>query len=494
VRIPFPERVPLNRVAIFAAVLFVIQTLERTPLYFSAGCAAFILISAFAFNAAGGLTRASGAYVFSYSILVVIVGICYKAFLGEPAQSNLLAPQTDIAVYVGGIAAMYAAVVVSSRLRRKSGLLQNVLIDSRMYRASVGCIVFGVGGGFAIALLGESAVRLQAAFNQLNALIPLGIIIGVMYEIRHSGGFRSTNLAIILGAAYLFFLGTTGFSKQGMLEPYFCWLLPVCALRYRLSIAQILSCLAALFIIFHYLVPYSQYGRGLVPEGGGSLSERLAVAIPLLEHPERTRQIYIDQVTEDPGLASYFNSPQGFWERLQFISVDDRLNKITDDGKVFGLFPLKAALLNTIPHVFWPDKPNINLGNMYYHELSGTSQGEGDVTTGISFSPTGEAYHLATWAGVLFIAPLLWCVFFTVFDSLLGDLRTTPWGLLALASISHVAPEGGITATIGLLSFGLEILVFCAFFAAWFAPLLAIPVLGADRHRSERATAFSSAQ
>src|ERR1039457_4310353 len=98
-RIPFPERVPLNRVAIFASALFVIQWLEGTYLYFSIGCTIFILIAAFAFNAGGGLTRISGAYFFFYSVLVVIVGLCYKAFLGEPAQSNLLDPRTDIGAY-----------------------------------------------------------------------------------------------------------------------------------------------------------------------------------------------------------------------------------------------------------------------------------------------------------------------------------------------------------------------------------------------------------
>ena len=29
-RIPFPERIPLNRVAIFAVVLFMIQSMEHT--------------------------------------------------------------------------------------------------------------------------------------------------------------------------------------------------------------------------------------------------------------------------------------------------------------------------------------------------------------------------------------------------------------------------------------------------------------------------------
>ena len=492
-RIPFPERVPINRVGIFTLVLFAIQRLEGTPFYFSVGCSLFILIAAFAFNTAGGLTRASGVYVFSYSTMAVLIGVCYKAVLGEPAQSNLIVPRTDIEVYVGSIAGMFAAVVVSRRFSRSTGLLQNLLKESAMHRTSVGCIVFGIVGAFAIALFGESGEKLQTAFAQLNQLIPLGIIIGVMYEIRRSGGTRSANPAVIIGAAYYFFLGMTGFSKQGMLTPFYCWLLPVAAMRYRLSSWKMISCLLALFVIFHTLVPFSQYGRGLVPENA-TLSQRIGIAIPLLEHPEVTRRLYYEQEgsfdQSQRGLSAYYNTPEGFWERLQMVSPDDKLNNVTDQGRVFGLLPIKLAFINTIPHVFWPNKPGINPGNAYAHEISGENQGEGDTQTGISFSPSAEAYHVAKWVGVLLLAPVLYCMLFMAFDALFGDLRASPWGILAFSLVSFYAPEGGLSGLIYLLTFGTEILVFCAFFATWFAPIFAIPILGPDRQRISRPGSF----
>lgn len=486
-RIPFPERVPMDRVAIFAAALFVIQSLEGTALYFSVGCVAFLLIAALAFNVAGGLTRASGAYVFFYSVLVVIIGICYKAFLGEPAQSNLLDPHTDIEVYVGGITALLAAAFVSRRFTRKSGLLQNVLKESAMYRASVGCFVFGVGGPFLIALLGEAGSRLNSAFSQLNQLIPLGIIIGVMYEIRRSGGTRSANLPMALAGGYFFlFYGLLAFSKQGMLTPLYCWLLPVCALRFRLSRLQIISCCLGVFIIFHYLVPYSQYGRRF-HRPDQTFSQNLAITVRLLESPKETRRNF----EEDPGGAGYYNTPQGFWDRLQFVSVDDALINITDQGKVFGLMPIKAMALNAIPHVLWPNKPSFNFGNAYAHELGGMA--EEDTSTGIAFSPTSEAYHMAKWVGVLVVAPLVWFVLFVLLDSLFGDLRATPWGLLVLAEISHIAPEGCLTGAISLMTYGTETFIFCAFFATWVAPIFAIAVLGSDRREATRQPSFQPA-
>jgi hypothetical protein len=479
VRFPFPERIPIGHVATFAAVLFVAQSIEGTALYFSVGCVAFILLAAFAFNAAGGLTRTSGAYVFFYSLLVVIVGLCYKAYLGEPADSNLLDPQTDILAYVGSIAAMLAVVIVSRRFTRKSGLMQNMLKESAMYRASIGCIVFGYAGVFIIALLGPEGAKLNTAFTQLNQLIPLGIIIGVVYEIRHSHGTRSINLPIALVAGFYFLnWGLFAFSKAGMLLPIVCWALPVCAMRFRLSGIQMISCMFAVFIIFHYLVPYAQYGRNF-RDSTLTFSQKIALSARLLEHPEDTRQKYIDTTVGE--VSGYYNKPQGFWDRLQFISVDDGLINYTDQGHAFGLWPLKACFLNAIPHVIWPNKPDLNLGNMYAHEIKGQDIGQGDTTTGISFSPTGEAYHWAKWVGIFVTAPFVWLLVFIIYDSLIGDIRGSPWGLLVLAELSHTAPEGMISGAIYFLTFGLEALVFCALFATFVAPFFAIAVLGPNK-------------
>jgi hypothetical protein len=211
----------------------------------------------------------------------------------------------------------------------------------------------------------------------------------------------------------------------------------------------------------------------------------VAIATRLLEHPEETRKQYEG---EDLTQAGYYNTGQGFWDRLQFISVDDGLIDFTDHGHIFGLFPIKAAFLNAIPHVFYPDKPEVNFGNVYAREMGHLS--EENTSTGISFSPTAEAYHIGKWVGVLVVAPLVWFLLFVTFDSLFGDLRTTPWGLLALALLSHTAPEGALIGAIYLLTFGTEILCFSAVFATWIAPVVASVVLpgGSGGSPPERAT------
>ena len=234
----------------------------------------------------------------------------------------------------------------------------------------------------------------------------------------------------------------------------------------------------AVFVIFHYLTPYADYGRNFRSEAQ-TFTQHVDLSLRLLEHPEDTRQKYLDATGGYSG--GYYNTPQGFWDRLQFISVDDGLINVTDHGHVLGLWPVKAVFLNAIPHVIWPNKPDLNLGNNYMHEINGQPMNVGDTTTGISFSPTGEGYHWAKWVGILVVAPLLWLLLFIVYDSLLGDIRASPWGLLVLALLSHVAPEGMLSGVIAFLTFGVEAVIFCALFATFVAPFFAIAVLGPDR-------------
>jgi hypothetical protein len=329
-------------------------------------------------------------------------------------------------------------------------------------------------------LLGSAGQRLATAFAQLNSLLPVAIILGVIYEIRKSGGTRSVNVPVLLAGSYFFIQGVLGFSKQGMFTPVVAWAIPVAALQYRLSRAQIVGAAVMLYLTFNFLVPYAQYGRSQV-NADTSFSERITVATLYFTHPAETKALYkvvTDEEAEEESVH-YYDTPQGFFDRLQFISTDDALVDITDKGKVFGLIPIQMAFLNVVPHVFWPDKPEINFGNVYAHEIGGMP--EDDTTTGISFSPTAEAYHLDLWTGVLVLAPAIWLLLFVVYDSLCGDTRNSVWGLLVVILISHFAPEGALSGAIYFITFGSVAVIFCAFFAAYIAPIFSIVVLGPDR-------------
>ena len=110
------------------------------------------------------------------------------------------------------------------------------------------------------------------------------------------------------------------------------------------------------------------------------------------------------------------------------------------------------------------------MGNFYAHEIGMLA--DNDTRTGISFSPIGEAFHLGRWTGIFLVAPLLWIVLFTLFDSLCGDVRKHPWGLLAIVLFSHVAPEQGLGGVVYMFWYGAGGIVFAALTASYVMPIL----------------------
>jgi len=280
----------------------------------------------------------------------------------------------------------------------------------------------------------------------------------------------------------MFLGGLLGFSKEGMFMPLACWLVAACSQHYRFSRLQLVGFAFLVVFMFRYLVPYSQYGRNY---RAATISDQIQLSADMLTDLERVRSEDA-QSSEDTYSEStvYFNTPQGFMDRLQMISVDDALIDVTEKNGTFGLAPIILGFENLVPHVLWPTKPNVFFGNVYAHEVGGLP--EDDSTTGISFSPSGEAYHLKGWLGIFIVAPLLWILLFTVFDSLCGDTRASPWGLLMAAYFGHAAPEGmlgGIIYALGYVNFGL---IVAALSAAYVMPIFGSLIKGPEQIRLRR--------
>ena len=455
----------------FAGLLVLLELVQGTPFRFSFLAFLFVMVAGITFNLAGGLTRASGGYVFFYSMLAVILGLVSKAVLGERADSNLLQPMLTMEVYLGGISAMLVAVYVSRRLTRRRAFLQDVVTPERMQDATIGCMVAGIGIYLVMALGGYQNGSFLSALGQVNRFLPLSIILGVTHQIRKSGGTSSINVPVIIVSLMIFlFYGIFGFSKEGMLTPLLCWGVAAGVQRYRVSLAQIVALGVAGTFFLYYLVPYAQDGRNYKSETG-SLSENASASIDLLQHLDLVRDRFeATQAFEATQTTSSYFTQAAFLDRLQMISVDDRLIDVTERGAVFGLTPILVDFENLIPHVFWPNKPTPFFGNAFAHEVGGLS--EDDTTTGVSFSPSGEAYHLAKWVGVLVVAPLVWILLFVTMDSLCGDVRRSPWGLLVIALFGHVAPEGMLDGAIYTFGYGSLSVIFGALASAYVMPLV----------------------
>jgi hypothetical protein len=481
-RLPFPVHIPIRRIVFLASVLLVVQLMEHTGQIFAICSFLFVVVAGVTFNVAGGFSRTSGAYVFFYSLLAVIVGLVWKAVLREPADSHLIMPERTIQVFLGGITAMLIAVVISRKFTLDKPLLGDLVTEKTMQNATVGCMVTGLTVTAVLTVVPHEGGGFLSALAQINRFLPMALILGTIHQIRRSGGKRSISVPVLISGGTIFASGVIGFSKEGMFTPFACWLVAAASQRYRMSRLQLVSLLFIILFMFRYLVPYSQYGRSLV-DGTFTLSDRVRLTIDLLTNLPTVREEAnaVANETYSDAISVYFNTPQGFMDRLQMISVDDGLIDATERNGMFGLSPIILGFQNLVPHVLWKDKPVLAFGNLYAHEIGGLP--EDDFTTGISFSPSGEAYHIARWYGIFIVAPLLWIMLFTLFDSLCGDTRAAPWGLLVAAAYAHTAPEGmlgGVIYALGFVSFGL---VVAAWSAAYVMPLLGSLIKGPEQIR-----------
>jgi hypothetical protein len=160
------------------------------------------------------------------------------------------------------------------------------------------------------------------------------------------------------------------------------------------------------------------------------------------------------------------------------VSIDDALINHTQQFGTFGIAPVIQSFENVVPHFIWPDKPSLMAGNTYAHEVGLLA--EEDTSTGVSFSSTAVAFHLLGWPGIFLLAPAIWLLLFTIFDSLCGDVRKAPWGLLVLALFAHAAPEGDLNAIIYMCFYVGFAIIFAAVMGAYVMPVLGTFFIGPE--------------
>ena len=178
-RLSLPTRIPLPQVFVFASVFFCVQQIEHTDLYFSMLYFGFLILSVVAFNFAGGFSRVTGAYVFWYSTLIVIVGVTWKAVLGEPADSNLLNPLLDMALYTSSMVMLLLVVLLNRKMDfRAMGIGGGFSKAELNYTAAgLGCIVVWLTIIYSVWIFGNASGGVVSALTQVNVFGSLGIIL-----------------------------------------------------------------------------------------------------------------------------------------------------------------------------------------------------------------------------------------------------------------------------------------------------------------------------
>ena len=429
---------------LFTTLLFVGEIATGTDIFFALLMALFLVLFTGAVNRGGGLYYASGAYIFFNGVLLVILGMTYKVFLLEPAESHLQAPITTMLVYCGGMASMWLAVAASKKLTPRRGLLSSFVSQQTMMQSAIGCFLLG---NFFIVIFGGSyqgAGSVGAAISETNRFPQFAIMLATTYEIRVSNGRRAWNWVVITELIILFGLGVISSSKEGMFLGPVTWMVTAIAAGYNFKPRLLIVAGSFAFFMLYYMVPYSQYVRNF-RDKEGSRAANQAVALEYIFRLNDVRELYLTEY-EDPTIYTrgphLYDRSQGLVDRLTAIAMDDALVDRTAQGFVFGLWPTYHGVLNTVPTFLWKNKPQFFTGNEYGRELGVLSVD--DLSTGIAFSPEADVFHQAKWFGIFVVMPLVCFVYFLANDSFAGSVKDSPWPLLLVILATHLAPEGGI--------------------------------------------------
>lgn len=477
-RIPFPERVNLTHVLIFATALCGVQIFEGTNPFFS-GCAfCFIMVAAIGFNIAGGIMYPSGAFIFFNALFTMVLPLVTKAVLREPADSNLRVPMRTVEVYLLGMVAMVAAAIFSRRFRARKSWIADMLPLASLRAAYVGCAVLSVLIGLYLAFSpGGGNGTINSFLLQADRFPLLTFVLGVVYTIRRTEGRRSVTGPLLLMILFIAFGAILSFSKEQFLSPFFAWAVTAALMRYRLKWINVFAFTGGLYFVVVFMVPYTQYGRGFVDLP----VSRIQLSTYLLTHMDEVREGYAE-TRATLGKYHYYNEHLSLLDRLDVVSGDDALIDVTDREGTFGYAPMIFAFENLVPHVLWRDKPVELYGNTYAHEI-GILPDE-DSGTGVSFSPSADAYHEGRMVGVLALEPAVLMLIFIVLDSVIGDVRLNPVGLLTTILVSRGSSEGLLSGNMILIGQALFTNVLAVYVCAY-----ALPVIGAVF--SKRVSGFS---
>jgi hypothetical protein len=437
-----------------------VQQIQHTNILFSTLYFAFFIMSVLAFNFADGFTRISGAYIFWYATLIVIVGVTWKIAVNEPADSNLQEPLLDMAVYTGSMGMLLLVAILNKKLDvRAMGFGGGFSKANMNYTAAgLGCVIVGYGIIFADTIFGQAPGGIISALVQVNVFTQLGIILATIGAIEDSGGRRSTNTISILAISVSTYFGILAFSKQQMITPMVCWLIGVFYARLKVRFVHIVAMIAMAIIAFGFFSPLSA-SRDLAESAPDDTARLEIVGYQITHWSEFQQHVKnLEEQENSGGVAGYYTNAQGsLIERLSMILPDDALISYSEKGHYEGIDPVVNYFENLLPHFVAPNKQLKYGGNYYDHEMGGNISAD-DYTTGISFSPVGEAFHCEGWGGIIWVLPLLWMLLFTTVDFVVGDMAKYPWGLMVVVWFAHAAPEtllGGMIYFIGYGNFGM---------------------------------------
>ena len=429
---------------IVAVLLLFAQLINGTDPIFAFLACLTLVFSVMAFNVLDGLATTSGAFVFFMAIPTFAILLFLKVFIGEPTNRHFEQPMITITATAVGWAGILAAAGLSRRFSTRRNFVRFGIRDlENLKNTSAGLLVIGLFSQILLTNYNTGGYgTIWTALNQLNIFIPMATILATYYEICISRGTRSMNWIVVVSIFYVAGFGFIAASKQGMYAPFFSYFLVCAALEYRFRPLQVMAMVAWLAFAIGFLFPWAQYARATTRQP--TLTATVEATINLLRNPATLPAMYSwysDSLkkNEDINQVSLcYDHPHGLLDRESLICQDDRLVDLTQHTGPVGFGYLVDGFEMVVPHVLWPGRVNLSLGNIYGRDTN--EAGAEDFNTSVAFAPIGDAYRELGWSGIVVVMPMLYFFTFIFLNGVFGDARESPWGLVLVAYAAFAAP------------------------------------------------------
>ncbi len=477
-RMPYPTRLNINHVLIVVLFLLFAQLLDGTDPVFAFLACMSIVFSAMAFNVLNGLGTTSGAFVFFTAIPTFILLIFEKVFTWEPSGKHFEFPMLTITATTLG----WAGILVAAALSRKFSTTRNIVRFTatdleNLKNTSAGLLVIGLFSQILLTNFNTGANgTVFSALNQLNIFVPMATILATYYEITISRGKRSMNWIVLVSILYVAGFGFIAASKQGMYAPFFSYFLVCAALDFKFRPLQVVAILAWLAFAAGFLFPWAQYARSMTRQA--TLTGTVNATIGLLESPgtiPAMYQWYADSLKNNEDVnqvALCYDHPHGLLDRESLICQDDRLIQLTQHTGPTGPDYLIAGFEMVIPHMLWPGRATLSLGNTYGRETGQTATD--DYTTAVAFAPIGDAYREFGWSGIAVVMPVMYFFTFIILNGVFGDARESPWGLVLVSYAAFAAPGLLLPVHPQLWGHYIPLVLFVMWLTRYIAPQVAV--------------------
>jgi hypothetical protein len=401
--------------------LFICELLIGTDLSFAVQIALTLLAATLTIRVLGPASISGlmiGFMMFTYVGFSQIA----KTVLGQPAQTNLAAPDTTVSVILIGTLSICAGALLVDRFLRGRRLLEyrfttDQLVGLRNLSFIVGGISTAInyqqaGADFTDASYGG----IGAIANEFSFFTYLALMADCWAVLTRSDGRRSTSPTVLLQIGALTVYGILSNSKQGTALALVAYLIASIAYRRRVTKWQILVTAASAIVGVIVIYPATQLIRGRASVNhsvAGSADDLLQqfVADPasVMREWDLYRSVPIEQMSVHEQGLFYLGSIDDLVGRFLLIANTDVIVDAVNEKGPYGLDLVTHGFLMAMPTLLLPDKPRINTCDLitWFYGIRPEMDEPSNPTIGIF----ADCYAAALWPGVVIFPFLMMLIF-----------------------------------------------------------------------------------